>query len=257
MTASAPTMFITGATSGFGEACARRFAAAGWQLVITGRRAERLEALAHELSAQTQVLPLVLDVRDRAAMQTAVDALPPAFDRLRGLVNNAGLALGLSPAQNCDLDEWDTMVDTNVKGLMYATRMLLPRLIAHGSGASIVNVGSVAGKWPYAGGNVYGGTKAFVRQFSHNLRCDLAGTGVRVTDLEPGLCESEFTLVRFHGDQARYDATYTGANPLQPHDIAETIFWLMNQPAHINVNSLEIMPVSQSWAGMAVQRQPQ
>lgn len=257
MTLPAPTVFITGATSGFGEACARRFAAAGWQLVITGRRAERLEALAHELSAQTQVLPLVLDVRDRAAMQSAVDGLPPAFDRLRGLVNNAGLALGLSPAQTCDLDEWDTMVDTNVKGLMYATRMLLPRLIAHGNGASIVNVGSVAGKWPYAGGNVYGGTKAFVRQFSHNLRCDLAGTGVRVTDLEPGLCESEFTLVRFHGDQARYDSTYAGANPLQPHDIAETIFWLMTQPAHINVNSLEIMPVSQSWAGMAVQRQPQ
>ncbi|MBL8436464.1 MAG: SDR family oxidoreductase [Zoogloea sp.] len=250
-----PTLFITGTTSGFGEACARRFAAAGWKLVITGRRRDRLEALAAELSATTQVLPLAVDVRDRAAMQAAIDGLPADFATLRGLVNNAGLALGINPAQGCDLDQWETMVDTNIKGLMYTTRMLLPRLIAHGAGASIVNVGSVAGSWPYPGGNVYGGTKAFVRQFSLGLRCDLAGTGVRVTDLEPGLCESEFTLVRFGGDRARYDATYAGAKPVQPEDIAETIFWLMNQPAHLNINSLEIMPVSQTWAGFAVHRE--
>ena len=249
-----PTVFITGATSGFGEACARRFAQAGWKLVITGRRTDRLEALAAELAPTTEVLALTLDVRDRAAMQAAIDALPAGFARLRGLVNNAGLALGIDPAQACSLDDWDTMVDTNVKGLMYATRMLLPRLIAHGAGASIVNIGSVAGRWPYRGGNVYGGTKAFVRQFSLNLRCDLAGTGVRVSDLEPGLCESEFSLVRFGGDQARYDATYAGADPVQPHDIAETVFWLMNQPPHININTLEIMPVSQSWAGFAIER---
>ncbi len=249
-----PTVFITGATSGFGEACARRFALAGWKLVITGRRTDRLEALAAELSSTTEVLPLTLDVRDRGAMQAAIDALPDGFAKLRGLINNAGLALGIEPAQRCSLDDWETMVDTNVKGLMYATRMLLPRLIAHGAGASIVNIGSVAGRWPYAGGNVYGGTKAFVRQFSLNLRCDLAGTGVRVSDLEPGLCESEFSLVRFGGDQARYDATYAGADPVQPQDIAETVFWLMNQPAHININTLEIMPVSQSWAGFAIER---
>ena len=249
-----PTVFITGATSGFGEACARRFAQAGWKLVITGRRTARIEALAAELSATTEVLPLTLDVRDRGAMQAAIDALPDGFAKLRGLINNAGLALGIEPAQRCSLDDWETMVDTNVKGLMYATRMLLPRLIAHGAGASIVNIGSVAGRWPYAGGNVYGGTKAFVRQFSLNLRCDLAGTGVRVSDLEPGLCESEFSLVRFGGDQARYDATYAGADPVQPQDIAETVFWLMNQPAHININTLEIMPVSQSWAGFAIER---
>ena len=249
-----PTVFITGATSGFGEACARRFAQAGWKLVITGRRTERLDALAAELSPTTEVLALTLDVRDRAAMQAAIDALPAGFARLRGLVNNAGLALGTDPAQQCSLDDWDTMVDTNVKGLMYATRMLLPRLIAHGAGASIVNIGSVAGRWPYPGGNAYGGTKAFVRQFSLNLRCDLVGTGVRVSDLEPGLCESEFSLVRFGGDQARYDATYAGADPVQPEDIAETVFWLMNQPAHININTLEIMPVSQSWAGFAIER---
>ena len=248
------TVFITGATSGFGEACARRFAQAGWKLVITGRRTDRLEALAAELAPTTEVLALTLVVRDRAAMQAAIDALPAGFARLRGLVNNAGLALGIDPAQACSLDDWDTMVDTNVKGLMYATRMLLPRLIAHGAGASIVNIGSVAGRWPYRGGNVYGGTKAFVRQFSLNLRCDLAGTGVRVSDLEPGLCESEFSLVRFGGDQARYDATYAGADPVQPHDIAETVFWLMNQPPHININTLEIMPVSQSWAGFAIER---
>ena len=249
-----PTVFITGATSGFGEACARRFAQAGWKLVITGRRTARIEALAAELSATTEVLGLTLDVRDRGAMQAAIDALPDGFAKLRGLINNAGLALGIEPAQRCSLDDWETMVDTNVKGLMYATRMLLPRLIAHGAGASIVNIGSVAGRWPYAGGNVYGGTKAFVRQFSLNLRCDLAGTGVRVSDLEPGLCESEFSLVRFGGDQARYDATYAGADPVQPQDIAETVFWLMNQPAHININTLEIMPVSQSWAGFAIER---
>ena len=250
-----PTVFITGATSGFGEACARRFAQAGWKLVITGRRTARIEALAAELSATTQVRVLTRDVRDRGAMQAAIDALPDGFAKLRGLINNAGLALGIEPAQRCSLDDWETMVDTNVKGLMYATRMLLPRLIAHGAGASIVNVGSVAGNWPYPGGNVYGGTKAFVRQFSLGLRCDLAGTGVRVTDLEPGLCESEFTLVRFGGDQARYDATYAGAKPVQPEDIAETIFWLMNQPAHLNINNLEIMPVSQTWAGFAIHRE--
>ena len=249
-----PTVFITGATSGFGEACARRFALAGWKLVITGRRTDRLEALAAELSSTTEVLPLTLDVRDRGAMQAAIDALPDGFAKLRGLINNAGLALGIDPAQRCSLDDWETMVDTNVKGLMYATRMLLPRLIAHGAGASIVNIGSVAGRWPYPGGNVYGGTKAFVRQFSLNLRCDLVGTGVRVSDLEPGLCESEFSLVRFGGDQARYDATYAGADPVQPEDIAETVFWLMNQPPHININTLEIMPVSQSWAGFAIER---
>ncbi|EPL7478488.1 SDR family oxidoreductase [Pseudomonas aeruginosa] len=249
------TLFITGATSGFGEACARRFAEAGWSLVLTGRREERLQALAGELSAKTRVLPLTLDVRDRAAMSAAVDNLPEEFATLRGLINNAGLALGTDPAQSCDLDDWDTMVDTNIKGLLYSTRLLLPRLIAHGAGASIVNLGSVAGKWPYPGSHVYGGTKAFVEQFSLNLRCDLQGTGVRVTNLEPGLCESEFFLVRFGGDQARYDKTYAGAHPIQPEDIAETIFWIMNQPAHLNINSLEIMPVSQSWAGFAIHRE--
>lgn len=212
------TLFITGATSGFGEACARRFAEAGWSLVLTGRREERLQALAGELSAKTRVLPLTLDVRDRAAMSAAVDNLPEEFATLRGLINNAGLALGTDPAQSCDLDDWDTMVDTNIKGLLYSTRLLLPRLIAHGAGASIVNLGSVAGKWPYPGSHVYGGTKAFVEQFSLNLRCDLQGTGVRVTNLEPGLCESEFSLVRFGATSAlRQDLRRSPSDPAGRH----------------------------------------
>jgi NADP-dependent 3-hydroxy acid dehydrogenase YdfG len=248
------TVFITGATSGFGEACARRFAEAGWSLILTGRREERLTALSEELSAKTRVLPLVLDVRDRKAMEAAIAGLPEEFASISGLVNNAGLALGADPAPKCDLDDWDTMVDTNIKGLIYATRLLLPRLIAHGKGATIVNLGSVAGNYPYPGSHVYGGSKAFVGQFSLNLRCDLQGTGVRVTNLEPGMCESEFSLVRFGGDQARYDATYAGANPIQPQDIAETIYWILTQPPHININSLEVMPVTQSWAGFAVER---
>ncbi|MFJ7885791.1 SDR family oxidoreductase [Pseudomonas sp. NPDC096917] len=248
------TVFITGATSGFGEACARRFASAGWSLVLTGRRQERLQALADELSTHAEVLPLVLDVRDRAAMQLAIDQLPPRFNSLRGLINNAGLALGTRPAPQCSLDDWDTMVDTNIKGLLYSTRLLLPRLIAHGAGAGIVNLGSIAGNWPYPGSHVYGASKAFVRQFSLNLRCDLQGTGVRVTNLEPGLCESEFSLVRFAGDQAKYDSVYAGAQAIQPADIAETIFWILNQPRHININSLELMPVSQSWSNFAIER---
>ena len=248
------TLFITGATSGFGEACARRFARDGWALVLTGRREARLQALAEELSAYTEVHPLVLDVRDRQAMEQAIAGLPEKVTRLRGLINNAGLALGTDPAPRCSLDDWEVMVDTNIKGLLYSTRLLLPRLIAYGRGAGIVNLGSVAGHWPYPGSHVYGATTAFVRQFSLNLRNDLVGTGVRVTDLEPGLCESEFSLVRFGGDRERYEATYAGAEPIQPEDIAETIHWILNQPAHININTLELMPVSQTWAGFAIDR---
>jgi NADP-dependent 3-hydroxy acid dehydrogenase YdfG len=251
-----PTVFITGATAGFGEACARRFAQAGWSMVLTGRREERLLRLADELCGQSEVLPLVLDVRDRDAMQAAIGQLPSTFSTLRGLINNAGLALGTEAAQHCSLDDWETMVDTNIKGLLYSTRLLLPRLIGHGAGASIVNLGSIAGNWPYPGSHVYGASKAFVRQFSLNLRCDLQGTGVRVTNLEPGLCESEFSLVRFAGDAQKYAAVYADAQALQPADIAETIFWLLNQPAHININSLELMPVTQAWNNFAVHRAP-
>ena len=248
------TVFITGATSGFGEATARRFAEAGWKLVLTGRRKERLDALCAELSAKTEVHGLVLDVRDRKAMEQAIANLPAGFDKLRGLVNNAGLALGVDAAQNCSLDDWETMVDTNIKGLMYTTRLLLPRLIAHGRGASILNVGSVAGNYPYPGSNVYGGTKAFVTQFSLGLRCDLFGTGVRVTSVEPGMAETEFTLVRTGGDQAASDKLYAGAHPITGRDIADTVWWVANLPPHLNVNRIEVMPVSQTPAGLQVAR---
>lgn len=248
------TVFITGATSGFGLACARRFGREGWNLVITGRRAERLEALREELTDSAEVLALTLDVRDTEAVQAAVAALEAPFADVHTLINNAGLALGTEPAQDCDLEKWHRMIDTNVKGLTTVTHALLPRLIERGTGASIINIGSVAGHWPYPGGNVYCGTKAFVEQFSYALRADLQGTGVRVTDLAPGLAESEFTLVRTDGNQAAHDAMYAGAQPIQPEDIAETCWWLASLPAHLNVNILELMPVRQSFSALAVHR---
>lgn len=248
------SIFITGATAGFGAAMARRFARDGWSLILSGRRVDRLDALAEELSGQTDVTTLVLDVQDRAAVEAAVNGLPEKFKTLRALVNNAGLALGTATAQNSSLDDWETMIDTNVKGVVYCTRLLLPRLIAHGAGAGIVNLGSVAGNWPYQGGNVYGATKAFVKQFSLNLRSDLQGTGVRVTNIEPGMAESEFSVVRFAGDKSKADAVYQGVDPMTPEDIAETIHWVLNQPPHMNINRIEMMPVNQAFAGFAVHR---
>ena len=248
------SIFITGATAGFGAAMARRFARDGWSLILSGRRADRLDALAEELSGQTDVTTLVLDVQDRAAVEAAINGLPEKFNKLTALVNNAGLALGTTTAQNSSLDDWETMIDTNVKGVVYCTRLLLPRLIAHGAGAGIVNLGSVAGNWPYQGGNVYGATKAFVKQFSLNLRSDLQGTGVRVTNIEPGMAESEFSVVRFAGDKSKADAVYQGVDPMTPEDIADTIFWVLNQPPHMNINRIEMMPVNQAFAGFAIHR---
>lgn len=248
------SIFITGATAGFGAAMARRFARDGWSLILSGRRADRLDALAEELSGQTDVTTLVLDVQDRAAVESAINSLPEKFNKLTALVNNAGLALGTATAQNSSLDDWETMIDTNVKGVVYCTRLLLPRLIAHGAGAGIVNLGSVAGNWPYQGGNVYGATKAFVKQFSLNLRSDLQGTGVRVTNIEPGMAESEFSVVRFAGDKSKADAVYQGVDPMKPEDIADTIFWVLNQPPHMNINRIEMMPVNQAFAGFAIHR---
>ncbi|MGE4527113.1 MAG: SDR family NAD(P)-dependent oxidoreductase [Rhodospirillaceae bacterium] len=247
------TVFITGATAGFGAACARKFAAAGWNLVLTGRRAERLDALKAELSAQCAVHTVVLDVRDRAAVLAAVAALPEPFSRVHTLINNAGLAQGLNPAQTSDLDDWDRMIDTNVKGLTYCTRALLPTMIEVGGG-TVINLASIAARWPYPGGNVYGATKAFVRQFSYNLRCDLAGTGIRVTSIEPGMAESEFSLVRFHGDEKKAASVYKGAHPLTPEDIADAIFWVASLPKHVNINSLEVMPTTQAWQALGITR---
>ena len=245
------TALITGATSGFGRAAVERFVAAGWRVVACGRRAGRLQALVDALGAD-KVHAAVFDIRDELAMQSAITALPARFRDIDLLVNNAGLALGTRPAQESSLDDWRTMVETNILALVTMTRALLPTLIER-KGA-IVNVSSTAANYPYTGGNVYGGTKAFVSQFSLNLRADLHGTGVRVTALEPGMAETEFTLVRTHGDQAASDALYAGARPMTATDIAETIFWIASLPPHLNVNRLEMMPASQSFAGFQVAR---
>ena len=245
------TALITGATSGFGAATARRFVAAGWRVVATGRRADRLHALAAELGAG-HVHPAVFDVREAPAMHAALDALPEAFRGIDLLVNNAGLAQGTLPAQSASLDDWQCMIDTNITALVTLTRRVLPTLIERRG--AIINISSTAATYPYTGGNVYGGTKAFVSQFSLGLRSDLHGTGVRVTTLEPGMAETEFTLVRTHGDQAASDALYRGAHPMSAEDIADTIHWIATLPPHLNVNRLEMMPVSQSFAGFQVAR---
>jgi len=247
-------VFITGATSGFGRATARRFAEAGWSLVLSGRRVERLEELQKELSAKVPVHISALDVRDAAAVQKMVDDLPEGFRTIRSLINNAGLALAPEPAQKVALEDWHTMIDTNITGLVNVTHAVLPKLLETGAGASIVNIGSVAGEWPYPGGHVYGASKAFVKQFSFNLRCDLIATGVRVTDIAPGMAETEFTLVRTKGNQAASDAMYGTTTPLSAEDIAEQIFYVANLPDHININRLEIMPSRQAWSAFAVDR---
>ena len=247
------TAWVTGATSGFGRAATKRFVDGGWKIVASGRRAERLAALRAELGAD-RVHVCAFDIRDEAAMNAAIAALPEGFRAIDLLLNNAGLAQGTGPAQTASLDDWRTMIDTNVTALVTLTRALLPALIARRG--AIVNVSSTAANYPYPGGNVYGGTKAFVSQFSLNLRADLHGTGVRVTTLEPGMAETEFTLVRTHGDQSASDKLYAGAHPMTAQDIAETLWWIANLPTHLNVNRLELMPVSQSFAGFQIHRDP-
>ena len=245
------TALITGATSGFGAAAARRFAAAGWNVIVTGRRGERLQPLIDEFGAE-RIHAAVFDVRDEAAMEAALAQLPPAFAGIDLLVNNAGLAQGTAPAQSAALSDWRTMIDTNITALVTLTHRLLPTLIERRG--AIINVSSVAAVYPYAGGNAYGGTKAFVSQFSLGLRSDLHGTGVRVTTIEPGMAETEFTVVRTHGDQAASDKLYAGADPMTAEDIADNIFYVANLPPHLNINRLEIMPTSQSFAGFQVAR---
>lgn len=245
------TALITGATSGFGAAAARRFTSAGWRVIATGRRADRLQALVDELGGE-RIHAANFDIRDEAAMDAALAALPEAFRDVDLLINNAGLALGTAPAQSADLNDWRTMIATNIDSLVTLTQRLLPMLIAR-KGA-IINISSIAGTYPYPGGNVYGGTKAFVTQFSLGLRSDLHGTGVRVTSIEPGMAETEFTLVRTHGDQAASDKLYDGAQPMTAEDIAETLFWVATLPPHLNINRLELMPVTQSFAGFQVYR---
>lgn len=245
------TILITGATSGFGRAAVERFHGAGWRIIATGRRAERLDAQADALGRE-RIHTAAFDIRDEAAMRDALDALPADFRDIDVLANNAGLALGTAPAQRADLAQWKQMIDTNVTALATLTHALLPTLIARRG--AILNISSIAATYPYTGGNVYGGTKAFVSQFSLGLRSDLHGTGVRVTSIEPGMAETEFTLVRTSGDQAASDTLYKGAEPITPDDIAETMFWIANLPPHLNVNRIEVMPVRQSFAGFQVAR---
>ncbi len=247
----AKTVLITGATAGIGAAAAQAFAGAGWRVIATGRRQERLAALVASLGAG-KVHGACFDVRDEPAREAALAALPPAFADIDLLINNAGLALGTAPADQADVAQWKVMIDTNVTALVSLTARLLPGLIAR-TGA-IINLSSVAATYPYPGGNVYGGTKAFVEQFSLGLRADLHGKGVRVTSIEPGMVETEFTLVRTGGNQQASDALYGGAHPMTAEDIAATMLWVASLPPHLNINRLELMPVSQSFAGFQVAR---
>lgn len=244
------TIFITGATAGIGLAAARRFAREGWRVIATGRRGDRLRKLSDELG--DACLPLELDMRDIDALQETARLSPP-WGEIDLLLNNAGLAPPMEPLQDSELAAQTNVIDTNVTGLVALTRALLPKLIERK--AAVINLSSVAATYPYRGGSVYGATKAFVRQFSLDLRCDLAGTGVRVTSVEPGLVETEFTIVRTGGDRQASDKLYSGISPMTAEDIADTIWWIADLPPHVNINTIELMPTSQSFAGFAVARQ--
>ena len=245
-------VFITGATAGFGAAMARTFVRNGHRAIISGRRADRLQALAAELGEAA--LPLLLDVTDKVSINTALDSIPAAWQTIDVLINNAGLALNVAPAHEASLEDWDTMIATNISGLVAMTRALLPAMVARGSG-TIINLGSVAGDTPYPGGNVYGATKAFVEQFTLNLRADLVGTGVRATNLAPGLCGgTEFSNVRLKGDDAAAAKVYEGTQPLTAEDIAETAYWIATLPPHVNINRIEMMPTCQGYGPLNIKR---
>lgn len=247
-------VLITGASSGFGQATARRFAQDGCKLILAARSVDKLEQLREELSALCAVHVLPLDVTDAASVDAMLSGLPEEFKEIDVLVNNAGLALGLEPAYNTDIEDWETMVDTNIKGLMRVTRAVLPLMVQRNKG-HIINIGSTAGNWPYPGGNTYGGTKAFVQNFSRGLRADLLGKKIRVSNIEPGMSETNFSNVRFKGDDAKAGNVYAGTQPLQAEDIAEIIHWVNAMPPHVNINTLEVMPTCQTWSGLTVSRE--
>ena len=245
-------VFITGATAGFGAAMARTFVKNGHKVLISGRREDRLQALSAELGAAAR--PVVLDVTDKASIKAALDSLPAEWQPIDVLINNAGLALGVAPAHEASLEDWDTMIATNCSGLVAMTRAILPAMVARGSG-TVINLGSVAGDTPYPGGNVYGATKAFVEQFTLNLRADLVGTGVRATNLAPGLCGgTEFSNVRLKGNDAAAAKVYEGTEPLKAEDIANTAFWIATLPPHININRIEMMPTCQGYGPLNIKR---
>ncbi|WP_294906698.1 bifunctional NADP-dependent 3-hydroxy acid dehydrogenase/3-hydroxypropionate dehydrogenase YdfG [Tatumella sp. UBA2305] len=246
-------ILVTGATAGFGETITARFIDAGHKVIATGRRTERLEKLKDKYG--DKVLALQLDVRDREAIEQAISQLPAEWQAIDILVNNAGLALGMEPAQKANPDDWETMIDTNAKGVVLVTHAVLPGMVSRNKG-HIINIGSTAGSWPYQGGNVYGATKAFVRQFSLNLRTDLHGTAVRVTNIEPGLVGgTEFSNVRFKGDDSKASAVYDGTKALTPEDVTEAVYWVSALPDHVNINTLEMMPVCQTYGGLKVAKQ--
>ena len=247
------TLIVTGATSGIGAATARRFASGGARVVAVGRRADRLEGLVAEFG--DLILPLELDVRDEAATFAAFSSLPAPFDAYNVVFANAGLALGLEPTWEAKLDEWTTMVETNITGLLYTVRATLPAMVARKQG-HLVFTGSIAGDYAYPGANVYGATKAFVKQFSLNVWADLAGTGVRVTNIEPGLTETEFSVVRFGGDQGKADKVYTGTEPMTGEDIAEQVFFACSQPRHVNINRIQAMAAQQGFGPLSIKRDP-
>jgi NADP-dependent 3-hydroxy acid dehydrogenase YdfG len=247
------TILITGASSGFGRATAEKCAAAGARLILAARRLDKLEEI-QKAYPEVPMHLIALDVRDRAAVEGALEALPEGFKDVTVLVNNAGLALGAGSAQEADLDQWEQMVDTNIKGVMYMTRTLLPRMVARKEGY-VINIGSMAGHYPYPGSNAYGGTKAFVEQFSLGLRADLLGTQVRVTDIAPGLAETEFSLVRFSGDEAKAKELYQNAAALTAEDVAEAVHWCISRPKHVNITTMEIMPTCQATSSLAIFRQ--
>jgi 3-hydroxy acid dehydrogenase/malonic semialdehyde reductase len=247
------TVMISGASSGFGRACAKRFAQAGDRLVLLARRKERLEALAAELGRADDIRLLVCDVTDARALESALNSLEAPFEAPDILINNAGLALGLEPAHRADIQDWETMINTNIMALVRMTRLILPGMVARDHG-HIINIGSTAGNWPYPGGNVYGASKAFVQQFSRELRADVLGKKIKVTNIEPGLAETEFSLVRFKHDSERAGKVYDGTRPLTPEDIADIIFWVCSTPAHVNINAMEIMPLCQAWGPFNIDR---
>ncbi len=254
---SAKTVLITGASSGFGRAAALRLAQTAGQIILLARRQSRLvelQKVIEQTFPHVKVHSHAMDLRDDVAVDALPTILPETFREVDLLVNNAGLALGLNGAWECSLQEWDDMLMTNCRALVRLTRRLLPGMVERNRG-HIINLGSVAGNWPYPGGNVYGATKAFVQQFSRNLRCDLLGKNIRVTNIEPGMADTEFSLVRFSGDKAKADKVYEGTRALSAEDVAETIFWASSLPEHVNINTLEVMPVCQAWAPFAVNRE--
>lgn len=244
-------IFITGATAGFGAQMAERFIKAGHLVIATGRREERLSELKTRLGENLYALKL--DVMKKDEVEKALDSLPAKWKEIDVLINNAGLALGTDPAHQASLDDWETMIQTNINGLLYCTHKILPGMVKRNKG-HIVNLGSIAGEFPYPGGNIYGATKAFVHQLSLNLRADLLGTNVRVTSIEPGMCQTEFSEVRFKGDKNKADAVYQGVQALSPDDIAETVEWVITRPAHININVISLMPTQQAFSAFAVHR---